>query len=302
MAGKKIEPSLTGSHPACSEAEWWDRFGEITEKVWGLNDELNAVIRSEYLADMQRFLFKPGGRLLDYGCGTGRFSRVFAEMGMQVDGVDISAEQIRQAQREADRLSLQHARYWQSAAFPLKNLSWYDSILLHSVIHHLPFEERDSLLRNVHATLAPGGRLYVYEPLQASPNPPWQAAAGDLFFQLFFRSLSFVCNVFKGFSAEFAAAIQTGWTLGSPGEKPDRLSGLHDLISKDFAVEETKVWHIYSMAYAVQCMQIKPTWQKYFNKLLPSFYSLDRALAEKPWVQHFHCWPLIGIKASRRSS
>ena len=47
-------------------------------------------------------LLGPGtGRCVDLGCGTGRFLRVAADLGWEVTGVDISADQLRLAARTA---------------------------------------------------------------------------------------------------------------------------------------------------------------------------------------------------------
>ena len=42
---------------------------------------------------------KPGERILDLGCGDGALTKKLADMGVQVVGVDASAEQIAAAQR-----------------------------------------------------------------------------------------------------------------------------------------------------------------------------------------------------------
>jgi len=46
---------------------------------------------------------KPGQVLLDAGCGTGLFSHAFAALGLRVTGVDIGAESIAIAQKEAQK-------------------------------------------------------------------------------------------------------------------------------------------------------------------------------------------------------
>ncbi len=74
--------------------------------------ELNAVL-SPFGADWQnRFLhgvnsagsriaaryFKRNDKIVDFGCGTGRFARYFAEKGYRVIGTEITPEMIEQAQ------------------------------------------------------------------------------------------------------------------------------------------------------------------------------------------------------------
>jgi SAM-dependent methyltransferase len=70
-------------------AEWYDQY------VGGSHaDEGGRLVR--------RLLGLGPGRLLDQGCGGGRFFELFAELGWSPVGVDLSADQLRIAQRRAD--------------------------------------------------------------------------------------------------------------------------------------------------------------------------------------------------------
>ena len=68
------------------------RYDQWYETRWGA-----------YADQQQRRLFlrvcqpEPGARVLDVGCGTGRYLQWFAEMGLEVTGVDSSAEMVRAA-------------------------------------------------------------------------------------------------------------------------------------------------------------------------------------------------------------
>src|SRR5690349_22069810 len=56
---------------------------------------------------------KPGERILDVPCGTGRLSIPLAEAGFDVTGVDISLESLADARRAAEEKKLR-ARFEQS--------------------------------------------------------------------------------------------------------------------------------------------------------------------------------------------
>ena len=98
----------------------------------------------------------PGAHVLDIGCGAGvPIARALVAQGFRVTGVDISAEQIRRAQKnvpggyfvQADILSVD---------FPAAS---FDAAAAFYSIFHLPREEHADLFRRVHRWLRPGGLL-----------------------------------------------------------------------------------------------------------------------------------------------
>jgi ubiquinone/menaquinone biosynthesis C-methylase UbiE len=97
-------------------------------------------------------------RLLDVGCGTGRFAVLAKErLGGRVWGVDPSAEMLREAK---GRQGARGIGWKQGSAERLPFQSgWFDSAHMHLVVHALA--DRPAALREVARVLAPGGRLAI---------------------------------------------------------------------------------------------------------------------------------------------
>ncbi len=78
------------------------------------------------------------GRVLDFGCGVGRLSRALADRFERVDGIDISAPMIDQAQRlvAGERPNCSFA-VSTSATLPFED-STFDLVLSNIVLQHMP--------------------------------------------------------------------------------------------------------------------------------------------------------------------
>ena len=97
-------------------------------------------------------------RLLDVGCGTGRFAVLARDrLGGKVWGVDPSAEMLRRARARPDTRGIG----WKQGAaerLPFKD-GWFDAAHMHLVVHALA--DRVAALREVARVLAPDGRLAI---------------------------------------------------------------------------------------------------------------------------------------------
>lgn len=97
-------------------------------------------------------------RLLDVGCGTGRFAVVaHRRLGGKVWGVDPSAEMLRRARSRPDARGIG----WKHGAaerLPFRD-GWFDAAHMHLVVHALA--DRPAALREVARVLSPGGRLAI---------------------------------------------------------------------------------------------------------------------------------------------
>lgn len=93
---------------------------------------------------------RPGERILDLGCGAGALTERIAATGAEVVGVDASPEMVEAAgQRGLD------ARV--ASAYELPFDDEFDAVFSNAAMHWML--DADSVLRNVHRSLRPGGRF-----------------------------------------------------------------------------------------------------------------------------------------------
>ena len=97
-----------------------------------------------------------GRRVLDLGCGTGRFSAALAEQGIaRAWGVDPSAEMLSVAREKLPAsVGLKHGRAEQ---LPFRD-GWFERVVMWLVVHLV---DRPGAFAEVARVLAPGGRLAV---------------------------------------------------------------------------------------------------------------------------------------------
>jgi ubiquinone/menaquinone biosynthesis C-methylase UbiE len=95
-------------------------------------------------------------RLLDVGCGTGRFAALAADrLGARVWGVDPSAEMLEAARRRAPRIGWKQAH---AERLPFRD-GWFDGVHARLVLHLV--ERLDDALAEMARVLGRGGRAAV---------------------------------------------------------------------------------------------------------------------------------------------
>ncbi|NEA20668.1 class I SAM-dependent methyltransferase [Streptomyces halstedii] len=99
------------------------------------------------------------GAALDVGCGTGRFARRLADLGIEVDAIDPSEEAIAEARALSGRIAGDRSPHFQHANVTEVELpkAHYDFISCLASIHHMPFDTVAAL----RDALAPGGVLVI---------------------------------------------------------------------------------------------------------------------------------------------
>lgn len=104
---------------------------------------------------------KPGGSVLDLGCGPGLYTTRLAQHGLEVTGVDYSSRSIAYAREFAQKFGLMIEYRYQNY-LELKDENCYDAILLiFGDYCPLSPEQRTRLLANVHRALKPGGHFIL---------------------------------------------------------------------------------------------------------------------------------------------
>jgi SAM-dependent methyltransferase len=115
-----------------------------------------------------------GVRLLDAGCGDGRWSLELAERrpGWQITGIDISAGDIAAAQRARDALGTPNATFACADFLHYTPAEPFDVVLAVASTHYLVEAGHGAeLFHRVGDWLAPGGRLLMFGPRRRDEVP-----------------------------------------------------------------------------------------------------------------------------------
>lgn len=110
---------------------------------------------SDFALEVAR-LVRPGHHVLDLGCGEGRDSVFFAQLGAVVTGVDLSGEGIEKAERLARARGVR-VRWIQGPMTESLPACRFDLIFSCGSIHYVPRPQRTALFRRLEALARPGG-------------------------------------------------------------------------------------------------------------------------------------------------
>jgi cyclopropane fatty-acyl-phospholipid synthase-like methyltransferase len=158
-------------------------------------NSLNATKRYESgdVTQLHNFLsagLKPGGRLLELGCGSGRDAAFMVSLGFKVLATDGSAAMVEQAKIHHPQLA-EHI-------VPLKlpdglsnKLGTYDGIYAVAVLMHLSIKEIENTIFKIHPLLTAKGRFIFSVP----------ARRGDV-----------MTNEFDSKGRRFTALLPDEWT------------------------------------------------------------------------------------------
>jgi len=138
---------------------------------YGMPEFYNQVIHYCQRLALEPWLPKEGRgtRVLDVGCGVGRWSRMLAARGAQVTGVDLSPTMIKQARHRAARGGLtRRCRFYTKDLAQLDVGGKFDFILGVTVLQHiLDPEALRSAITRMTDHLADGGRMVLLEAAPA---------------------------------------------------------------------------------------------------------------------------------------
>ena len=132
-----------------------------------MTDKIDKWLRSGPEAVLRKAGLREGNRVLDLGCGRGRYAipaaRIVGDAGW-VHAVDMDKQNLREVKRRAAKEGLRnidtvHVHVARHSAIPIQP-GTIDAILVYDVLHGFPEKaQRDNLLRQVHRLLRPGGFL-----------------------------------------------------------------------------------------------------------------------------------------------
>jgi SAM-dependent methyltransferase len=146
------------------EVEFFDRFAEEHGDYDVLSDQ--AYDRLTTLFD-QLISPRRGERCIDLGCGTGAFTKHLARFGLERTGMDISPRSVERANAGSNGARFITGDITASGLPPAS----FDIIVYSGVLHHFSTAAaREKVLVEGFRILAPGGRLFAFDPSAHSPS------------------------------------------------------------------------------------------------------------------------------------
>jgi 2-polyprenyl-3-methyl-5-hydroxy-6-metoxy-1,4-benzoquinol methylase len=141
---------------------------------------------TEAMCDFARI--RPGDRVLELGCGLGRYTMLLAEAGVAIEGLDLSPRLLEQLQaHNAGRYDIPvHASDIIDA--PKELYGTFDAVVGFFVLHHV--HDLEACLAVATQLVKPGGRVAFLEPnpmnvlyyfqITFTPEMAWEAERGML--------------------------------------------------------------------------------------------------------------------------
>ena len=109
-----------------------------------------------------------GKRVLDVGCGDGSLTRLMAEQGARVTGIDTDAGQLAKARATpvvAGEIYVEGV----AQALPADDRT-VDLVVFANSLHHVPLDQQDKAMAEAARVLVAGGEVFISEPLAEGPH------------------------------------------------------------------------------------------------------------------------------------
>ena len=149
----------TAARATAQNAEWFESWFNSLHyhKLYAHRNDTEAA---GFLDDLLgRLEPRRGARVLDLGCGAGRHSKYLASKGLDVTGMDLAAGSIRDAKR-FERPCLRFRRHDMRVPFGRNTFDYVFNFFTSFGYFEDPGEHL-AVIRNIAASLRPGGRLVL---------------------------------------------------------------------------------------------------------------------------------------------
>jgi 2-polyprenyl-3-methyl-5-hydroxy-6-metoxy-1,4-benzoquinol methylase len=141
------------------QEKYWDSYTKSIDTIDLLNIPRAEKIELSFLL---KVLKNPKNKkILDLGCGTGKFGLKLARMSNEVVGIDISQNSIDIANRTAEKYQIRTFKGIVDNFKKTKYKNYFDYVLAVNMIHHT--NDVDVILKNIKNCLKKDGFFIVFE-------------------------------------------------------------------------------------------------------------------------------------------
>ncbi|MGH6856506.1 MAG: class I SAM-dependent methyltransferase [Methylocella sp.] len=134
-----------------------EHYNQRAEEFWEGTRNHNVSQNIEAL--LRHIEGEPPFAILDFGCGPGRDLKTFAEQGHTAIGLEGAAHFAAMARAHSG------CEVWQQDFLTLElREKYFDGVFANAALFHVPCQELPRILRELHATLKPGGVLFSSNP------------------------------------------------------------------------------------------------------------------------------------------
>lgn len=212
------------------------------------------------------YIARPGGRVLDIGCGPGWLALEFGRRGMFVDAFDISEEAIRVAKQTLENNPYKNG--FGKVSYFLQDITQvelgdgvYDAVYGWSALHHLP--DLPVFMAHIYRALKPGGIIATMDDLPRGRVEKWLE-----------RMFLLLLPTYGGQTYLKKIGRCLRWITGKTViEAPDFFTPMEAVAAKDIAVFEISdicynkyevLWDVNFNAFACGMAKIAgPDWFRY---------------------------------------
>jgi ubiquinone/menaquinone biosynthesis C-methylase UbiE len=139
-----------------------DKILKDIEKGYDRMADKFSGTRKYFWKDFEFVLYyiDDGGKVLDFGCGNGRFSEMLKEKGVEYFGVDVSEKLINIARQKYLGERVNFEKISSSGILPFPD-DFFNQVVSISVFHHFPPMHTEKMMKELHRVTAPNGIVVI---------------------------------------------------------------------------------------------------------------------------------------------